>query len=416
MQILQVPINDLKDADYNPRKMTEKQVTDLTASLTQFGFVEPIVVNKYPDRLNVVVGGHQRLKVARLMGMTEVPVFYVELPLEAEKRLNLRLNRNNGEWDWDLLANHFDNDVLLEVGFEKNDLNIFDIQEDDFEEGEGGNGQVNHTKIRLGDVFVLGNHRLMCGDSTSSEDVGKLMAGQKARMLFTDPPYGVNYVKQGTAEKHDKIKNDELTGENLENFLTSCFEHARAHTTDDATFYSWFANSTHKEFRNAMEKAGWKYSHILIWIKNRFVLSRGDYHHAYEPCMYGWKEGFTHYSNPRMRSFDDVLLLDKETFTDQLDAWFVSRDDVAKYKHPTQKPVRISERALKMSTQLGDGVLDLFAGSGGVMLACEQSGRKFYGMELDQKYVALILNRWADFTGKDPVRESDGATWSVIKA
>lgn len=417
MQIVQVPIDDLKAADYNPRRMTEKQVADLTASLTEFGLVDPIVVNKHSSRMNVVVGGHQRLRIAKSMGFTHMPVVYVDLPLESERKLNLRLNRNNAEWDWEMLANNFSIEDLVEVGFDKTDLNVFDLKEDNFDTMPPHKDPV----AKRGEVYVLGQHKIMCGDATEFEDVNKLMGGvDKARMLFTDPPYGVSYVensnKGGEAgeSKHTKIKNDDLKADHLQAFLYRCFKNAYLVTTEDAVFYSWFANSTYIEFRKAMEEAGWKYAQIIMWIKDRFVLSRSDYHHMCEPCMYGWKQGNAHFSNGKMRSFSDVISLDKDDFADNLDVWFVNRDATKDYEHPTQKPVRLAERALKMNTVNGDIVLDLFGGSGMTLIACEQSGRKARIMELDEKYVDLMLNRWSSLTGEDPIRQSDGLKWSEI--
>lgn len=175
MQIVQVPVSDLKEADYNPRKMTEKQVEDLTASIREFGFAEPIVVNKNPDRMNVVVGGHQRLKIARMLGFSEVPVVYVDLPIEAERRLNLRLNRNNGEWDWDLLANHFDTDTLVDVGFDRVELNVFPEEKEE-----------TPPPIRPGDTFSLGFHRISVGEGDGMGEIARFL-GRWKRKVGYDP-------------------------------------------------------------------------------------------------------------------------------------------------------------------------------------------------------------------------------------
>jgi DNA modification methylase len=420
MKITNVPIGDLNEADYNPRQMTDKQVADLTASLKEFGLVDPIIVNGHVGRKNIIVGGHQRFKIAKILGFTEIPVVYVDLPLDQEKRLNLRLNRNNGEWNWDALANNFDIETLIDVGFDKADLSVFDLSEDEFNEEEEL-GRVSDPKVKDGDVFLCGDHTILCGDSTDPASFTNLMAGAKARLLFTDPPYGVSYVSgaakgKGATKKHAKIANDDLRGDKLDAFLHVCFKNAFDVCTNDATFYSWFSNSNQTEFRNSMEQAGWQYAQVVIWIKNRFVLSRSDYHHCYEPCMYGWKKGETHFSNKKMRSFDDLILLDQNTFQDQLDAWYISRDSLASYEHPTQKPVRLADRALKMSTVNGDIVLDPFAGSFSTLIACEQAGRKGYLIEMDPKYVHVGLSRWAKFTGQDPVRKSDGVSWSTINS
>lgn len=409
-------IADLKEWAKNPRKISGEDYDKLKLDIQKFGFHDVLKI----DTDGTILSGHQRRRVLMELGIVEVYVLFPDRPLtEAEREVvAVASNVHRGEFDFDIMANQFEFDNLVVAGMDPKDLSVFDLEEDDFNEQEELE-KITEPKIKLGEVWTLGRHRLMCGDSTHLDDVEKLMAEQKARMLFTDPPYGVNYVenivkgeKQKTT-KHKDVLNDDLKADKLKGFLLLAFHNAFLWMTDDATFYSWFANSTYIEFRQAMEAAGFRYAQVIVWIKSHFVLSRSDYHHMYEPCMYGWKADKKHFSNHNMRSFDDVLSVEKDAFADHVDTWFVARDKLSEYAHPTQKPVRLAERALKMSTVAGDIVLDLFVGGGMSLIAAEQSGRRCFGMELDPRYVELCIKRWAKFTGQDPVRE-DGVLWSEI--
>lgn len=421
MEIVNVPINDLKEADYNPRQMTEKQVADLTASIREFGLVDPIIVNKHLDRMNVVVGGHQRLKIARTLGFTEIPVVYVDLPLDREKRLNVRLNKNNGQWDWDLLANNFDKETLLDIGFDKNDLNMFDLAEDEFDE-DAELAKIGTPKVQQGEVYVLGEHRIMCGDSTKVEDFKLLMGNEKARLIFTDPPYNVNYKLPGGLDYNSKkfggtggkIFNDNKSDEDCMIFYTDVLKRLYEFSTDDCSIYWWFAHKNSLINRMAFKETGWYFSQEIIWIKNSMVYSMGqDYHRRHEPCQFGWKDKKVHFKNRKYATFQDVVNLDQDDFELYFSEWYQKRDVTQNYIHPTQKLVRLAERALKKNSQLGDIVIDAFGGSGSTLIGCEQSGRKARVLELDPKYVHAILNRWSKYTGKDPIRE-DGMAWSEI--
>lgn len=413
-------VADLNEWSKNPRKITEKDYLKLIESIKDFGFHDVLKI----DHDGTILSGHQRKRALTEIGIAQVNVMIPDRPLtEKEKEvIAIASNMHRGTFDDDILANEFDIPNLLEAGFTKNDLSMFDLNEDDFDE-EAELAKQGPVKSKLGDIYILGRHRLMCGSATDTDNVGKLMGegGPKARMVFTDAPYGVNYVaniKKGEnvpESKHNDIKNDDLTGHNLFSFLKDAFSNAFESSTKDASIYAWFANSTYPEFRSALEAAGWKYAQVIVWIKERFVLSRADYHHAYEPCMYGWKEGEAHFSNKKYRKFDDVIL-EKKDLEEHMDVWFIERDKMSNYHHPTQKPVKLAERALRMSTTHGDVILDLFGGSGLTLIAAEQSLRLARIMELDERYVDLMLNRWSAFTGQDPVRESDNKTWSTIKA
>ena len=419
MEIVNVPINDLKEADYNPRQMTEKQVADLTASIREFGLVDPIIVNKHLDRMNVVVGGHQRLKIARSEGFKDIPVVYVDLSLEQEKKLNLRLNRNNGEWNWETLANNFSIEELMEVGFDKKDLNFFDLTEDDFNEEEEL-AKIVDVRVNHGDMFTLGNHRVLCGDSTKVEDWNKLMGEDKAHLVYTDPPYMVNYDyydfrgRKKNENGDGNIFDDDLSKDDAIEFYAKVLDNLYQFSTDDASIYWWYADRNYVMNNDAFKKSKWRISQTIIWLKERFIFARGqDYHRRWEPVFFGWKDGQVHYKNRKYSNYEDCMSMEKDDFEALFDVWYFKRDPSNTYIHPTQKPVRLSERALKKNSETGDIVIDAFGGSGSTLIGCEQSGRSARIMELDPKYAHAILKRWAKHTGKDPIRE-DGMAWSEI--
>ena len=255
----------------------------------------------------------------------------------------------------------------------------------------------------------------MCGSSTSREDFERLMGGNKGRLVFTDPPYNVDYKSPAgltySSKKYGgnggKIFNDNLSDKECLAFYTETLKNLYKNTTDDATIYWWFASKNHGVNEEALKEAGWHISQQIIWLKNSMVLSRGqDYHRVYEPCMVGWKKKQVHYKDKNITNLQDVILLDKETFAEQLDVWYEKRDNTVNYVHPTQKPVRLAERALKRNSKSGDIVIDAFSGSGSTLIACEQLGRKCYAMEIDPKYCDVIVKRWEKQAGKKAVKKA----------
>jgi len=402
----QVKISDLRPAEYNPRQMTKRQADDLKVSIEKFGIVDPIIVNSHEGRENIIIGGHQRVKIAQILGFTEVPVFYLNLDEEKERELNLRLNKSGGEWDNAMLTG-FEPEMLKDVGFTKDELESrFDVKIE--EDGQDKLEPEESTNIKKGDLFKLGEHRLLCGDATDYEDFNKLFDGKKARLIFTDPPYMVDYKSQSNltydSNKYGgskKIFNDNLKEADALNFYKDVLENLKHFTTDDVTIFWWFANNKNHINRQAWIDTDWSMSQIIIWIKNGMVFGRGQlYHRKYEPCMVGWKKGRKHFRNKHINNLDDVINLDFDDYVEMMDVWYESRGDINKYVHPTQKPVKLPERALKKSSQAGDIVIDCFGGSGSTLMACEQLGRRCYMMELDPNYCAVIIKRWEKFTGE----------------
>lgn len=399
-------VSDLKNWDMNPRTITKVNFLQLKSKIMEQGFHAVLVV----DADNTVLAGNQRLEVLREIGAEEVNVLVPERKLTDMERAKVALsdNRHEGEDDWDLLAN-FDQGILRDIGFSSDDINRhFDLSpEEDGFDAEKEYAAIQTPTARPGDLYQLGRHRIICGDSEKKEDWELLMAGEKAKLIFTDPPYNVDYKSPGglsyDSEKFGgsggKIFNDNKTDAEALKFYTRVLENLYQYSVDEVTIYWWFANKNNWINHEAFDRAGWHMSQIIIWLKNSMVFSRGqDYHRCYEPCMVGWKTGKTHYSNRKYTDFKDVMLMDFPTFQDQLDVWFEKRDVTTQYLHPTQKPIRLAEKALRKHTAPGELVAEGFLGSGSTLMACEQMDRRCYGMELDPKYVDVEIKRWETFT------------------
>lgn len=382
MDIINIALKDLKPYENNPRK-NDDAVKYVAESIKEFWFKVPIVI----DKDNVIVAGHTRYKAAKKLGMTEIPCIIADdLTDEQIKAFRLADNKvaEKAEWDFDLLNTELDDIIDLDMelfGFE-------DALQDDAEEAVEDEFEVElppEPKSKLGDIYQLGNNRLMCGDSTVLEDVEKLMGGEQADMLLTDPPYNVNYEWK-TKDKL-KIKNDKMDNDNFRQFLTDAFSNADMVMKPGAVFYIWHADSEGYNFRGACFDAGWTVRQCLIWNKNSMVMGRQDYQWKHEPCLYGWKEGAGHlWASDRKQT--TVINFDKPT-----------RNDM----HPTMKPIPLFDYQIKNNTKGGDVVLDLFGGSGTTIMACEQNGRRGYSMEYDPRYVDVIVDRWEKFTGAKAV-------------
>lgn len=404
-------INDLIPYAKNPRVITPRQVEDLKDSLKKFDVVEIPAI----DTDNTILAGHQRLAVLKLLGRgdeeIEVRVPDHKLTEEEFREYNVRSNKNTGGWAWDMLSGNNTKDELKSWGFTSNELDkfVFETKEDNFD-AEAERAKIKEPVAKQGDIYKLGRHRLMCGDSTSATDVEKLMAGKKARLIFTDPPYNVDYRAQG-GDKLDKkvhvrgygdgkIFNDNMSAEEYVKFCTEVLNRLYENSTDDCPIYWWFAMSKYDSNFAAWQASGWRISQTIMWIKSYMTFSRGvDYHRQYEPCLFGWKQGKTHYSNKVIRDFKDVFNLDYKDFQELFDVWYERRDNTAEYVHPTQKPIRLAERAIKKSSEMDDIVLDLFGGSGSTLMCCDQMSRISYNMELDPKFVDVIIKRYEQFTG-----------------
>ena len=383
---------DLIPYEKNPRH-NEDAITAVAKSIEKFGFKVPIVV----DASNVIVNGHTRLKAAKYLGLKEVPTIIAD-DLTPEQIKAFRLADNKvGEiatWDEELLNAELDElaDLdfdMTEFGFDLPDIEGEEVEviEDEFEE------ELPAEPIsKLGDIYQLGRHRLMCGDSTNSLEVEKLMGNKKADLLITDPPYNVAY--EGKGKEALTIKNDSKETNEFHSFLYEAFSAAINNMKLGSSFYVWYASSEVVNFHTALEEAGFLVKEELIWNKNSMVLSRQDYHWKHEPCLYGWASGGSHswYSDRKQTT---ILNFDRPTVNKE---------------HPTMKPVALFDYQIKNSSKQGDCILDLFGGSGTTLIACEQNEREAYLMELDPRYVDVIIARWEAFTGEVAVKISGNDT------
>ncbi|EGO9490762.1 TPA: site-specific DNA-methyltransferase [Enterococcus faecalis] len=396
MNIEKMKLSELRPAEYNPRvelKPGMEEYEKLKQSILEFGFVDPPIFNK---RTGNLVGGHQRVTVAKDLGIGEIEVSIVDLPIEKEKALNIALNKISGQWDEDklaLLLNELDENELNISGFTDKEIQEVIDQYDmrlDLETEAIDDGfefeLPEKPKAALGDIYQLGRHRLMCGDSTNKAHIELLMDGEKADLLITDPPYNVNY--EGKTEAALKIKNDNKTASEFYDFLRSAFSSAYDNLKEGASFYVWYASSEVINFVNSLVDSQFMVKQELIWLKNSFVLGRQDYHWQHEPCLYGWKKDGSHrwYGDRKQTT---ILDFDKP---------------IANKEHPTMKPIPLFDYQIKNSSKKGDKILDIFGGSGTTMIACEQNDRQAYLMELDPKYVDVIINRWEEFTGKEAIK------------
>jgi DNA modification methylase len=375
-------------------------------SIQEVGYIDDIVV----DEANMVMSGHGRLNALEKLGHKKVDVIKVSgLTKEQKEKYILLANKSveAGGWDFESLKKK-DWDLLQYAGFESEELEAvfgIEVDEDDFKPPETGESAPVVTAKR-GDVYQLDRHKLMCGDSTCLSDMEKLMDGKKARLIFTDPPYNVDYKSRANNSydegKYGHIKNfdDNKTEKDCLQFYTDVLKNLYTVTTDDACIYWWYAQINIHINRQAFIDAGWRIHQDVIWVKESPVLTRRDYMGLYEPCLYGWKSGKKHYSHRLIRNIRDIWNLNFEDFVSLMDVWYEKRDNINEYVHPTQKPVRLSERALKLSSQKGDIVMDVFGGSGSTLMGCEQVDRICYMCELDPFYVDVIVRRYEEFTGK----------------
>ena len=382
MKIEKINIAQLSPAKYNPRKDLkpgDAEYEKLKRSIEQFGYVEPVIWNKTTGR---VIGGHQRLKILADLGLTEVDCVVVELSEEKEKALNIALNKINGEWDTNKLAmlisdlQGSDFDVSL-TGFDEAEIaDLFektgekDVRDDDFDLTAA---LEKASFVERGDIWMVGRHRLMCGDATNMKDVDALMDGKRANLIVTDPPYGVSFrSSSGLTIKNDSMKNEEFY-----NFLLSSFKCMADHLENGGAAYVFHADTEGLNFRKAFVDAEFHLAGVCIWVKNSLVLGRSDYQWQHEPILYGFFQNGKH-------------------------PWYADRKQTTIWNydkprrnanHPTSKPLELLGYPICNSSQENSIILDTFGGSGSTMMACEQTNRICYMMELDPKYASVILRR-----------------------
>ena len=441
MRTERISIDRMHPAAYNPRvdlQPGDPEYEHIKSSIEEFGYIDPIIWN---ERTGNIVGGHQRYKILVEQGHKELDVVVVDMDEQTEKAANMALNKAVGLWDEAKVKDLLEE---LRIGFDMGSFG-FDMdkyfppepQEDDFD-AEAAYEAIDEARTRRGDIYILGNHRLMCGDSTSHEDMEKLMGGGMADLVVTDPPYNVNYgdkaefLNDYLPEKAHRIEshilNDNMDDESFYNFLRDFYITAKDHMREGAAIYVFHAESTGHLFREALLDAGLKLSQCIIWEKNTFVMGRQDYQWKHEPCLYGWKEGAAHYfTDDRTQSTVVIINDEKELekmkkaelleYCKKLSDYMAQEPTSVIYEnkptkndlHPTMKPIRLIGRLINNSSKAGWTVLDPFGGSGSTMMAAEETGRHARLMELDPKYCDVIVDRWEQLTGKKATRlEANG--------
>jgi DNA modification methylase len=403
------PIEDLIPYANNARTHSDAQVAQIAASMIEWGWTNPVLIS--PD--GQILAGHGRVLAARKLGYSDCPVMVAEGWTETQKRAYIladnRIAENAG-WDEEMLR--IELQALQSLGFDL-DITGFDADalaellagdepDNEGQTDEDAVPEVNETPIsRPGDLWVMGPHRLLCGDATEAASYEALLQGEQGEsvdMVFTDPPYNVNYANSASDKLSGKdraILNDNL-GSGFYDFLLAALTQMVTHCKGG--IYVAMSSSELDVLQAAFRDAGGKWSTFIIWAKNTFTLGRADYQRQYEPILYGWREGASrHWCGDR----------------DQGDVWQIKKPHKNDL-HPTMKPVELVERAIRNSSRPGDAVLDCFGGSGTTLIAAEKSGRVARLMELDPKYVDVIVRRWEDFTGKKAIREGDGALFGVV--
>ena len=396
LTINHVAIDDLKPDPANPRHIGEAELETLTRSIQEFGLVDPIIARR-EDR--TVIGGHQRLLAARRLGLKTVPVIYLDITKEKAKLLNVALNKISGDFDQELLARLLSDlaetpDLELTLsGFEEKEIKqlLKPLEARDkrdrpetFDLDAALRSAYENPRAKRGVLFTLDDHRVLCGDAISADDVGRLLSGARTQMAFSDPPYNVSLGDHGGSpqgQTRRRIRNDSMTPEAWEAFCRGWVHNLV--TAVDGALYICMSTKEWPTVSRILADAGGHWSDTIIWEKDRFVLGRSDYQRGYEPIWYGWREGAKrHFAGGR----------------DQSDIWKIDRPSDSPL-HPTMKPLPLIERAVENSSKPGDVILDLFLGSGSTLIAAERTGRVCFGMELDPHYCSMVIARWEAFTG-----------------
>ena len=439
VELREVKIAELKPYERNAKQHSKEQVEKISRSIQELGFVSPCLIDKEMN----VIAGHGRIMAAKAIGMEKVPCVFIEGLTEAQRRAYIIADNRLtelGDWDMEMLQQElaeladFDFDISI-TGFDT-DLKFDDSMAAIKEDGWSGEEipEAEEPRSQIGDIYQLGNHRMMCGDSTDPEMVAELMNGEAADLIVTDPPYniGLGSEDSGAAQSNDEMAkrrkhqddgsfllNDNMDDKAFVEFLTKAMTNGRNALREGGAFYVWYATKTTEQFLEGMRKAGLEVRQILIWVKSHFTLGRQDYQWQHEPCLYGWKDGASHYFlNSRNQStviMDQVPDLHKmkradlEAMIKEIYAAEMNTDAIMETKpnsselHPTMKPLKLIARQIRNSSQPGEKVLDLFGGSGTTLIACEQMDRKCFMMEFDPHYADVIVARWEKMTGQKAV-------------
>ncbi len=416
IKIEQVDINKLKSSGYNPRRISDAQLEHLGKSFDEHGFLHPILANSNPKRAFVVIAGHQRLRVAKQQGYKKVPVIFINVDAEQERLINLRSNRIGGEFDNELLLEHFNIDILLNTGFDDTDLggiwnDFLEIEDDAFDE-EKAIKKAKTTSIKLGDMFSMGKHVLICGDAGDPAVIKRLVGDRNPTMLYVDPVYNISldYDKGvGNKASYGGKTNDTKTDAEYADFLGAGLKNALTVMSKDAHIFMYCDQTYIGLLQTLMAQHGLTNRRVCLWVKNGFSPVPGvAFNKAYEACVYATR-GAPYLSNirnlteilnkdvaPGNRAIDDII--------DIFDIWLAKRDPGQTYEHPTQKPLTLHEKPLKRCSKIGDIVLDYYGGSGSTLLACEQMKRTALLCEIEPVFCQVIIDRWEAMTDEKAVQ------------
>lgn len=416
LHVVNVNINTLKESGYNPREISDAEFANLVKSIKVHSLVQPLIANDNPKRKHILIAGHQRLRAAKEAGLKTVPVTYLDLTLEQEKALSLRLNRIGGSFVEEMLRANFDIELLLDTGFDDSDLahiwnDQLEVDDDNFDE-EKALKEAESTDIKLGDSFQLGEHRLICADSTDSEAIKKLAGELKPSMLYVDPVYNINLSYQkgvGGKAEYGGNTNDSKSDDEYRAMLSKFIDNSLAVMTDDAHVFMYCDQTYVGMVQDLMREHDLTNRRTCLWIKNGFnVTPQIAFNKSYEPCVYATRNkpflsethNLTEILNKDIstgnRATDDII--------DLFDIWLAKRDAGQGYKHPTQKPLSLHEKPLKRCTKIGDIVLDVCGGSGSTLLACEQLKRVALLSEIEPVFCQVIINRWEEMTGGKAIK------------
>ena len=397
-------LSDLIKNGYNPRSLSENEKRDLEKSIKEFGTVVPVVIN-IGSRANIIIGGEQRVKVYADLGIDSIECMVPsrELTLEEEKELNLRLNKNTGSWNEELLK-EFDMSLLLDVGFGDEELqNLFDdvdMTEDDFDL-EKAIKETPVAKVKLGEIYELGKHRLLVGDSTDENQVKELMKDDLADIIFCDPPFNISWEYGG---KYGGEYKDNKSEKEYYDFIDKSIETGRKFSKPDSHFFYWSDPNSIGLTQSLYDKHGIRKRRVCLWIKsNQNCTPKIAWNRLYEPCTYGTIG--KPYLNPNFRNANEILNQEVTTgnqvldeLQDMIDLWLVKRDNTQDYLHPTQKPVTLNEKPFKRCSAPLHVVFSGFAGSGSDLIACEELNRVWRGVEKDPIFATIVIDRWEKFT------------------
>lgn len=368
--------SEIKNNPNNPRLIKDEKFKKLVQSIKDFPEMleaREVVVNKD----HIILGGNMRFKAAKEAGLKEIPVKIVDWDEDKQRQFIIKDNVSGGDWDWDIIANEWDAEELESWGLDLPEHTTLDKEVEEDEAPEVTEDPVSE----LGKVYQLGRHRVMCGDSTNFGEVSELMDGELGDLVFTDPPYNIDY--EGKTKKRLKIKNDKFEGNEFYEFLLSVFTNYHTATNKGTAIYIAHADMERVNFQNALSDSGYVQKQNIIWVKDSIVLGRQDYHWRHEPILYGWKDDNGKHKWESDRKQDTVWEIKRPTRSEE---------------HPTMKPIELCAKGIQNSSKKDEIVLDFFLGSGSTLIACEQLDRICYGMELDPRYVDVIRKRYAKHT------------------